>query len=313
MFGLSLLLAASLSQQLQSDLPLLLTGSLVSEYRQNIVAPMSDTWRIQVQWLKPEAEAVKAGDLVAVFDAGTIQANIERLKNQLISTQEQLKQLESQHALKVMEAEFELARRQLLLEKADIDAAVPKDNLSLYDYENNQLLQQRATTELKKARETLATARQEQQTALFKQQLQIEKTAAELAEAEQNLTKMSVYAERDGAISYSLHPWYRTKLFAGVTAQPGWLIAEVTELEGLYVEAWVHEVDVPRLQQATAISARFDIAPEQQFPVSLQLLAGQGEKRQSWGNALYYRAKFTANSLPVAQPLLGMGLLLEVR
>lgn len=313
MFGVSLLLAASLSQQLQSELPLLLTGSLVSEYRQNIVAPMSDTWRIQVQWLKPEAEAVKAGDLVAVFDAGTIQANIERLKNQLVSTQEQLKQLESQHALKVMEAEFELARRQLLLEKADIDAAVPKDNLSLYDYENNQLLQQRATTELKKARETLATARQEQQTALFKQQLQIEKTAAELAEAEQNLTKMSVYAERDGAISYSLHPWYRTKLFAGVTAQPGWLIAEVTELEGLYVEAWVHEVDVPRLQQATAISARFDIAPEQQFPVSLQLLAGQGEKRQSWGNALYYKAKFTANSLPVAQPLLGMGLLLEVR
>ncbi|CAM5197103.1 HlyD family secretion protein [Alishewanella longhuensis] len=313
MFGVSLLLAASLSQQLQSELPLLLTGSLVSEYRQNIVAPMSDTWRIQVQWLKPEAEAVKAGDLVAVFDAGTIQANIERLKNQLISTQEQLKQLESQHALKVMEAEFELARRQLLLEKADIDAAVPKDNLSLYDYENNQLLQQRATTELKKARETLTTAKQEQQTALFKQQLQIEKTAAELAEAEQNLTKMSVYAERDGAISYSLHPWYRTKLFAGVTAQPGWLIAEVTELEGLYVEAWVHEVDVARLQQATAISARFDIAPEQQFPVTLQLLAGQGEKRQSWGNALYYKAKFTASNLPVSQPLLGMGLLLEVR
>lgn len=313
MFGISLLFAASLSQQLQSELPLLLTGSLVSEYRQNIVAPMSDTWRIQVQWLKPEAEAVKAGDLVAVFDAGSIQANIERLKNQLISTQEQLKQLESQHALKVMEAEFELARRQLLLEKADIDAAVPKDNLSLYDYENNQLLQQRATTELKKARETLATAKQEQQTTLFKQQLQIEKTAAELAEAERNLTKMSVYAERDGAISYSLHPWYRTKLFAGVTAQPGWLIAEVIELEGLYVEAWVHEVDVTRLQQATEISARFDIAPEQQFPVTLQLLAGQGEKRQSWGNALYYKAKFTTSNLPVAQPLLGMGLLLEVR
>lgn len=313
MLGVSLLLVASLSQQVQSELPLLLTGSLVSEYRQNIVAPMSDTWRIQVQWLKPEAEAVKAGELVAVFDAGTIQANIERLKNQLISTQEQLKQLESQHALQVMEAEFELERRQLLLEKADIDAAVPKDNLSLYDYENNQLLQQRATTELKKARETLATAKQEQETALFKQQLQIEKTAAELTEAEQNLIKMSVYAERDGAISYSLHPWYRTKLFAGVTAQPGWLIAEVTELNGLYVEAWVHEVDVARLQQATAISARFDIAPEQQFPVILQQLAGQGEKRQAWGNALYYRAKFTADTLPVSQPLLGMGLLLEVR
>ncbi|MDD4863632.1 MAG: multidrug transporter [Alishewanella agri] len=313
MFSLSFVFALTLSQQAEQPLPLLLTGSLVSEYRQNIVAPMSDTWRIQVQWLKPENEAIKAGDLVAVFDAGTIQASIERLKTSLISAQEQYKQLESQHALKVLEAEYELERRQLLLEKADIDAAVPKTNLSLYDYENNQLTQQRARTELKKAQETLVTARQEQQNALYKQQLVIEKTAAELAEAEQNLSKMSVYAERDGAISYSLHPWYRTKLYAGVTAQPGWLIAEVTEQQGLYVEAWVHEVDVGRLRQASQISARFDIAPEQQFALQLQELAGQGEKRQAWGNALYYRAKFTAESLPISQPMLGMGLLLEAR
>lgn len=313
MFSLSFVFALTLSQQAEQPLPLLLTGSLVSEYRQNIVAPMSDTWRIQVQWLKPENEAIKAGDLVAVFDAGTIQASIERLTTSLISAQEQFKQLESQHALKVLEAEYELERRQLLLEKADIDAAVPKDNLSLYDYENNQLTQQRARTELKKAQETLVTARQEQKNALYKQQLVIEKTAADLAEAEQNLSKMSVYAERDGAISYSLHPWYRTKLYAGVTAQPGWLIAEVTEQQGLYVEAWVHEVDVGRLRQASQISARFDIAPEQQFALQLQELAGQGEKRQAWGNALYYRAKFTAESLPISQPMLGMGLLLEAR
>ncbi|MCT8125259.1 multidrug transporter [Alishewanella sp. BS5-314] len=313
MFNLSFVFALALSQQAEQPLPLLLTGSLVSEYRQNIVAPMSDTWRIQVQWLKPENEAVQAGDLVAVFDAGTIQANIERLKTSLISAQEQYKQLESQHALKVLEAEYELERRQLLLEKADIDAAVPKANLSLYDYENNQLTQQRARTELKKAGETLVTARKEQQNALYKQQLVIDKATADLAEAEKNLQNMSVYAERDGAISYSLHPWYRTKLFAGVTAQPGWQIAEVTEKQGLYVEAWVHEVDVARLQQAKQIEARFDIAPEQPFTLSLQQLAGQGEKRQAWGNALYYRAKFTAERFPINQPMLGMGLLLEAR
>ncbi|EHR40794.1 HlyD family secretion protein [Alishewanella jeotgali] len=313
MFSLSFVFALALSQQADKPLPLLLTGSLVSEYRQNIVAPMSDTWRIQVQWLKPENEAVQAGDLVAVFDAGTIQANIERLKTSLISAQEQYKQLESQHALKVLEAEYELERRQLLLEKADIDAAVPKANLSLYDYENNQLTQQRARTELKKAGETLVTARQEQQNALYKQQLVIDKATADLAEAEKNLQNMSVYAERDGAISYSLHPWYRTKLFAGVTAQPGWQIAEVTEKQGLYVEAWVHEVDVARLQQAKQIEARFDIAPEQPFTLLLQQLAGQGEKRQAWGNALYYRAKFTAERFPINQPMLGMGLLLEAR
>jgi multidrug resistance efflux pump len=277
----TMLLSVLLAQQSSSELPLLLTGSLVSEHRQTVVAPMSDNWRIQVQWLKPEQEPVKAGELIAVFDAGSTQANIERLRNQLNSAQEQLKQIESQNAQRVMEAEYEVQRRQLLLEKANIDAGVPAGNLSLYDYENNQLLQQRAITELKKANEALSTARSAQITELEKQQLVISKTAADLQEAEQMLERMSIYAERDGAISYGLHPWYRTKLFAGTTAQPGWLIAEVTEQQGLYVEAWVHEVDIPRLRQITSLTARFDIAPQQPFSVTLVQLAQQGEKRLS--------------------------------
>jgi multidrug resistance efflux pump len=294
------------------SLPLMLTGTLQSEHRQAIVAPLSDSWQIQVQWLKPEREPVLEGDLVAVFNAGNSKANIEQLKNQLINVNEQYKQLVSEHALLVMEAEFELKRSQLLLEKAGIDAAVPLANLSRYDYEKYQLELNRARTTADKAAETLATARINQSTALQKQQLQQQATVAELAEAEEQLKKMSIYAQRAGAINYGLHPWFRTKLFAGVTAQPGWLIAEVVEQQGLFIESWVHEMDIRRLKNAKTLTARFDVAPGQPFEVQLAELAPQGEKRQNWGNAMYFKATFrTQQQLPVNDALLGMGLLIE--
>ncbi|WP_152663127.1 HlyD family secretion protein [Arsukibacterium ikkense] len=311
--SLALLAASQLSAAPgSSDLPLLLTGTLQSADRQSIVAPMTDNWRVQVQWLQSESEPVTTGDLIAVFDAGNTQAQIEQLKSSLINHEERLNQLKSQHTQSVMEAEYELNRRQLLLEKAGIDASVPKTNLSLYDYEQYQLEQKRARTEASKAAEQLAVARITAGAALSKQQLQISQTQAELADAENLLSRMSVYATQDGSISYGNHPWHGTKIYAGVTAQPGWLIAEVNRKDNLFIEAWVHETDLPRLQQAQALQARFDIAPDQPFAISLTELAQQGEKRQRWGNALYYKASFSASSLPAANPMLGMGMLIEV-
>ena len=67
---------------------------------------------------------------------------------------------------------------------------------------------------------------------------------------------------------------------------------------------------MPRLQLQQQLTARFDIAPEQPFAVTLSELARQGEKRQSWGNALYYKATFTSGPLPLTKPMLGMGLLI---
>jgi multidrug resistance efflux pump len=294
-----------------SELPLMLTATLQSEYRQSIVAPLSDSWQIQVQWLKPEQEIVKKGDLVAVFNAGNSKANIEQLKNQLVLANEQLKQLGSEHALLVMEAEFELKRSQLLLEKASIDAAVPVENLSRYDFEKYQLELSRARTFSEKAAESLAIARINQSTALQKQQLQQQATQVELSEAEMQLGKMSIYAQRTGAITYGVHPWFGTKLFAGVTTQPGWLVAEVVEQQGLFIESWVHEMDIDRLKAAKKLTARFDVAPDRSFSVQLAELAPQGEKRQSWGNAIYFKARFHSDELPVTDALLGMGLLIE--
>lgn len=311
----SALLALPLSSHDQPEparTPVLLTATLAAAGRQEVTAPLSDNWQIQLQWLKPEAEPVRKGDLIAVFNAGTSQSEIKRLTNELLSAKELLKQQESEHQLLVMEASYDLKNKKLLLEKATIDAAVPPQFQSRYDYEKFQLELNKARTEAEKAALALQTAEALQRSTLSKQQLQIQQQQQLLAEAEQTLESMKVYASRDGAISYSLHPWNGEKLFVGSTLQPGWQVAKVNGTEALFVEAWVHEIDVPRVQQATAFIGRFDVAPQQSFPLRLTELAAQGEKRQAWGSASYYRAMFSAAQLPVSKPLLGMGLQIEV-
>ncbi|MCH8537567.1 MAG: multidrug transporter [Alkalimonas sp.] len=307
--AISLCLTMSVSS---SGSPVLLTGTLQSQTKQNVVSPMTDNWRVQVQWLKPEGETVTAGERVAVFDAGSLQSTIERLKTQVDSAKEQLNKLTIQHQLTVMEAEYEVERRRLLLEKASIDAAIPVENISQYDYELHQLDHRRAETELEKANKALRLAQVAQQTELTKQQLQIDQQLEELADTEQQLDAMSVYANFDGAFSYGTHPWYGTKVFSGMTAQPGWLIGQVQPLDDLTIEAWVYEADVTAVQRAGRITARFDIAAEHPFPVQLHSMAQQGEQRRQWGPGLYYRAEFHSTKWPVDQPRLGMGLLLEV-
>lgn len=292
--------------------PVLLTATLAAAGRQEVTAPLSDNWQIQLQWLKPEAEAVHKGDLIAVFNAGTSQSDIKRLTNELLSAKELLKQQQSEHQLLVMEASYDLKNKQLLLEKAAIDAGVPPQFQSRYDYEKYQLEHHKARTEAEKAALALQTAKALQRSTLTKQQLQIQQQQQLLTEAEQTLESMKVYASRDGAISYSLHPWNGEKLFVGSTLQPGWQVAKVNGTDALFIEAWVHEMDVPRVQQATAFVGRFDVAPNQSFPLQFTELAAQGEKRQAWGSASYYRALFSAAQLPLAKPLLGMGLQIEV-
>ncbi len=293
--------------------PVLLTATLVSDGRQEVAAPLSDSWQIQLQWLKPEAEPVRRGDLIAVFNAGSSQSDVKRFKTELLSATELLKQQESEHQLLVMEARFDLKNKQLLLEKASIDAAVPPQYQSRYDYEKYQLDYQKARTEAEKAQSALTTALAKQQSTLTKQQLQIELNQQLLAEAEQTLENMKVYANRDGAISYSMHPWNGEKLFVGSTLQPGWQVAKVNRLDNLQIEAWVHEMDLPSVQQARGFVARFDVAPEHSLALQLTALAAQSEKRQAWGNAGYYRAIFSAKTpLPIAKPLLGLGLMIEV-
>jgi hypothetical protein len=292
---------------------LLLSGRVKAADNQTFYAPKTDNWRVQLQWMLPEGEIAKKGDLVVVFDSGAIQSTIEQGEINLISAQEELHRIKSQGQQALMEADFAEKRAKLLLDKARIDSAITIEFLSQYEFETNQLNLEKALVANSKAQEDHQQAKIKSTVAVTKQELKMEREQQKLEYNKKRLTQMSGYAERSGPILYGTHPWNGKKVFVGMTAQPSWKIAEIPSLKELFIEAWVHEVDYKHIQLGAKANLIFDAFPTQILLANLDDISTQPEERKEWGNDVYYRTVFSFLPNDSITPLPGMSVLLKLK
>lgn len=296
---------------LAQQAPLLLSGEVRAEKSQPFFSPMTDNWRVEVQWLMPEGQVAQPGEIVAVFDGAAIQGEIDSEMVSLDTAKEKLEKDDSTFAQDVLEKTFALKRAELLLKKAAIDAAVPEQYLSAYEYESYQVAKNEAESAVRKARKELAQAELTREVAAKKQRVKIAGSEERLEYKRAQLASMSLRAERSGPVLYGKHPWTGERVFVGMTAQPGWLIAEIPSMSELYVEAWLHEIDVDRVRSGQNAELTFDAYLERSFPAHLAEIAIQPQKRQEQGPGLYYRLVFKFIEKPELELLPGMGARIE--
>jgi multidrug resistance efflux pump len=289
----------------------ILSGQIKASDNQTFYAPKTDSWRVQVQWLLPEGDIAKKGDLVVVFDSGSIQSQIEQEEVSLIVAQEELHRIASSNKQTLLEANFGQKKAALLLEKSRIDASITLEYLSQYDYEKNQLEFEKALVANAKAKENLKQTKVANLVASTKQELAINKMEEKLQYNRHKLKQMSVYAERSGPVLYGSHPWNGEKVFVGMTAQPSWKIAEIPSMNGLYIESWVHEIDYKNLSVDSKVKFTLDAFPEDAFIAKLTDISTQPEERKEWGKGVYYRSVFEFDALSKLTLLPGMSVQLE--
>ena len=286
--------------------PVVLTGQIKASDNQTFYAPKSDTWQVQVQWMKPEGEIAQKDELVVVFDSGMIQSTIEQERVSLHAAREELHRIKSSAKQSSLESEYAQKRTALLLEKAKIDAEIGKEHLSQYDYEQNQLNYEKAIVDDAKAKEQLAQTATENAVSIRKQEIEIQKLEESLKYNELRLSQMSLTAERQGPVLYANSPWTGEKVFVGMTAQPSWKIAEIPSMKGLYVESWVHEVDYKHMAAGKKANIKLDAYPERSFKAEITDVSTQPEERKEWGNDVYYRVILAFNTEPNIALLPGM-------
>lgn len=301
-----------LGGQLQAT-PLILSGQVRAAESQAFYAPRTDNWRVQVDWLMKEGQVAQIGEPVVVFDGSSIQNSIDQEETSLITAREELVRQQSDGELKVLEAQSGLQRAELLVQKARLDASVPKGTHSAFDFEKYQLELEKALVARTKAEDKLEQAKLSHQTAIEKQQLKISNHERQLAYHRHKLSLMSQTAQRSGPVIYADHPWTGEKMFTGITAQPGWRIAEIPAISGLYVEAWVHEADQTKLIAGQDATLRFDAYPGHQINARLKEVSQQPEQRREWGNDAYFRSTFTFTNPEDIQLLPGMSAQLELK
>ncbi|MGH9814518.1 MAG: efflux RND transporter periplasmic adaptor subunit [Candidatus Acidiferrales bacterium] len=207
-----------------------------------------------------EGQRVGAGQLLAELDSAEIQAEVARLRNELLAAQDELRAARTGGAAEEraqLEADLKLAEAQAARWQRDVAALErlqEKQAASQAELDNAKL-------ELAKAQENLAflqTKRDEfeRQAKLGTEMggLRVQRAQAALREAEQNLRSTRVTAPVDGTL-------YALPIRTGQYMRVGELLAEMADLSRVRVRAFVDEPELGWLEKGQPVEITWDALP----------------------------------------------------
>jgi HlyD family secretion protein len=207
-----------------------------------------------------EGQAVKAGQLLAELDSAEVQAEVARLRNELLAAQEELRASRSGGGAEAR-AQLEADLRQA---GADV-ARLRREAAAL-----QRLLEQQAASPAELDSAKLQLARAEESLALLQKKkeefdrqvqldsqlsaLRVERAQAALREAERNLRSTQMTAPVSGTL-------YLLPIRAGQYVRVGELLAEVADLARVRVRAFVDEPELGWLEQGQRVEITWDALP----------------------------------------------------
>lgn len=290
---------------------LLLTGQIASSTKQVVSAP-SGSGQLQIQWMEEEGKIVEQGKTVVLFDGAASQAELiadEENLDRLLLEYEELKVKQQQN---VIDASGLLKVAKMRVEKAAIEASVPSKQVAAFEKGQFELALQRTIVDKVKAEEALKLSLQEQRAELTKKEVNILKVKEELAYLTILLANLNVLAQVTGPVTYATHPWFGTKLSAGMNVRASWKVLDVQSTSNFQIETWVHEIDAVKLDENLEVQIVFDAYPNKKYRGVITRLSKQSERKASWGKSAYFPAIVSFDSPPDINLLPGMSVRLLV-
>jgi multidrug resistance efflux pump len=272
--------------------------------------PPSNSSPIVLRTFLPEGSPVKAGDVVLRIEAGGA-TNIDQLRTERERARARTDSETASKEVAAVEAEKAVVSARAALDKAKVDAALPKQQIPALDYDRHQAELDRATRDLAIKQEGLKNARDE--VARRKEDGALEVRKMQINEAFQlaQLAQSEVRATRDGVLVHGYSPFKGERLDEGSTAWPGNVAGTVLGDAQMAVTAWVLEADRPYLRDGQAVTLRFDALPGRVLAGHVASITSAPEARPQWGLGRYFRARIDLpadHGLPLVA---GMSVLVE--
>ncbi len=241
---------------------LLLTGELQAVESLQIGVPRTPQFRIQVTWLVEDGAEVGAGDRLVEFDTTAFVTTLDEQRTAALRAERNLEKIRAEGAAAVVQAEMEVAQRQLQVDTAALDAGVPQHILSRREHQDRQLALARARHELAKAEEWLRVRRDEAAADEEIARVELERARSEVETAEDAIRELVITAPRDGVAVVADHPWEERKIQVGDTLWIGLTVLEIPDLDRMRVLARLPDVDDGRLPTGTPVRCVLDAHPE---------------------------------------------------
>ena len=279
----------------------ILTGELRAARGDDITVPRLPSWQTSIKWLSPDGLEVKAGDKVVELDNSQFASNLDGKRQNVAQAIQELQQREAEWAADTLEKQLDVERKRADADKARIDASIPRDLLSVREYENRQLAKQRTETELAKATDVLRSQRAGVAADRENLRLNLGKAKRELATAEQAIEALLLRAPRDGIVVLRDHPWEGRKLQEGDGVWVGFPIAQIPDMPTLRVEASLPDVDDGKVERGMNATVVLDAYPDMTFPARVTEISAVAQESSRTSLRRQFRVVVALNSLDLAR------------
>lgn len=240
----------------------LLTGELQAVESLKIGVPRTPQFRIQVTWMVEDGAEVRARDRLVEFDTTAFLTTLDEHRTAALRAERNLEKIRAEGAAAVVQADMEVAQRQLQVDTAALDAGVPPHILSRRENHDRQLALARARHELAKASERLRVRREEAAADEQIAQVELERARTEVTTAEAAIRELVITAPRNGVAVVADHPWEERKIQVGDTLWIGLTVLEMPDLDHMRVRARLPDVDDGRLPAGSPVRCVLDAHPD---------------------------------------------------
>ncbi len=237
----------------------LLDGDLQAVRARTLFSKASES---KITYLPIEGTKVKIGDRLVEFDNAPVSNRILEIKQQIITSENQLVEIQSNHESGLRDLEASLSQYWLAFQQAKIDAAVPINLVARRDYQERQLLFEKTETEYNSHLAKIEKKKLEQQAELQAKNLEKEKLVVELQKLENQLNELNLKAPSDGIVIYADHIFEPRKVQVGDVVFSGFPVINLPDLTELELLARVNEVDGPRLSIGQTAQVFLDSYPD---------------------------------------------------
>ena len=237
------------------------TGTLEAAVFVEIGPPSArDVWQYNLTWLIPEGSRVKAGDVVARFDATQLEDRLREHRAELETTLREKEKEERNLEVSLRQLALDLVEAEGEVEKVALESSVPDELVPALDRAQTRLKEQLGRRRVEFLKQKIAFEKELVKAKL--ELLDVKRTRAEqkIAYYDEAKNKFNVKAPIAGVvIPIPKRNGDRWEVGEGV-----WMLAKILRIADdttLRVEAQVLEVDASRVAAGQPVNVRIDALP----------------------------------------------------
>lgn len=287
--GLSLVLLSAAARA--EERAVMLSGEVYAHGAQALLTPPSNSSPIVLRSFVGEGERVRTGDVVLRIDGGSAATSIRNFRAQYDQASARADKEVAELEVKAVDAERAWRNAEAVLDKASIDANIPREHLSALDHDRYQGERTRAERDLTVKRGEWDAAKAAVQRRRDDATLELGQLQKQIDYWQTQLDAAEVRAERDGVVVHGFDPSRGTRYDEGSSSYPGQRVGEIvdgTDEQRLGVRAYALEVDRSALQVDQAVAVSFDALGPRSVAGRISRIAGAPSAKAEWGDGRYF-------------------------